>query len=184
MLREVLPEAAEVLEIGAGTGQHAEFFTGAMPDWRWWPTNAPDQLDTLAAGLAGFERPNLGTPAALDVFSAWPERHYDAVVSANTAHILAESGVRALFNGAARVLDGHGHFVLYGPFRRAGQHTSESNARFEASLRARDTAMGIRDLADIDRWAAAAGLVRIAELEMPANNLTLVFERESDSDES
>lgn len=177
VLQAILPARADVLEIGAGTGQHADFFTANVPGWQWWPTNAPAEFGTLEAGLAGLRRPNLHPPAALDVFGAWPERRFDAVVSANTAHILAVPGVEALLAGAAGVLGDSGRLVLYGPFRRDGRHTAESNARFEASLRARDPAMGIRDLAEVDRWAAAAGLQRIAELAMPANNLTLVFER-------
>ena len=182
-MRAVLPESGEVLEIGAGTGQHADFFTANAPGWRWWPTNAPAELATLFAGLDGVERPNLHPPAALDVFGDWPERRFDAVVSANTSHILSASGVRALFDGAAGVLSAGGRLVLYGPFRRDGRHTAESNARFDASLRARDPSMGIRDLADIDRWAGSAGFQRVAELAMPANNLTLVFDRRIRADE-
>ncbi|NKI35300.1 DUF938 domain-containing protein [Wenzhouxiangella sp. XN79A] len=184
VLRAVLPESADVLEVGAGTGQHADHFSERMPGWRWWPTNAPAEQATLEAGLAGIERPNLRAPAVLDVFGRWPELRFDAVVSANTAHILSEAGVRALFGGAASVLRADGRLVLYGPFRRAGRHTAESNARFDESLRARAPHMGIRDLGEIDRWAAAVGLQRIAELAMPANNLTLVFDRRNPADES
>ncbi len=184
VLRAVLPERADVLEIGAGTGQHADFFTAENGDWQWWPTNAPAEIATLQAGLIGIQRPNLHPPAALDVFGDWPARRFDAVISANTAHILATPGVEALLAGAAGALRESGRLVLYGPFRRDGRHTSESNARFDASLRARDPEMGIRELADIDRWAASVGFHRIAELAMPANNLTLVFDRRNSRDES
>jgi cyclopropane fatty-acyl-phospholipid synthase-like methyltransferase len=184
VLRAVLPASAEVLEIGAGTGQHADYFTARMQGWRWWPTTAPAEFATLEAGLAGIHRDRLAAPAALDVFGAWPEREFDAVVTANTAHILSEAGVRALFRGAASVLAPGGRLVLYGPFRRGGEHTAPSNAQFDDQLRARDSSMGIRDLAEIDRWATEAGLGRVAELEMPANNLTLIFEYEPDARES
>jgi cyclopropane fatty-acyl-phospholipid synthase-like methyltransferase len=184
VLRGLMPDDAEVLEIGAGTGQHADYFTSCQPGWRWHPTTAPQEFETLAAGLTGIERPNLGRPEPLDVFAEWPDRRYDVVFSANTAHILEKAGVRALFRGAAAVLRDAGRFVLYGPFRRNGRHTADSNARFDQSLRGRDPKMGIRDLADIDSWAKEARLRRIAELAMPANNLTLIFEHESDRLES
>lgn len=175
VLQRLLGGNAEVLEIGAGTGQHADGFTAAEPGWRWSPTDRPAELATLQAGLEGVDRPNLAAPAALDVLEEWPRRRYDAVYSANTAHIMPIPAVQALFRGAAGVLSDKGHLVLYGPFHRDGRPTADSNARFDATLRARDPGMGVRDLADIDRWAEAAGLERVAEFGMPANNLILVF---------
>lgn len=181
VLRRILPRRADVLEVGAGTGQHADFFTAEQPGWHWWPTNEPQQIGTLAAGLEGLRRGNLHLPQPLDVNGDWPGRFFDAVFTANTAHILPESGVRALMAGSARSLRADGRLILYGPFRRGGEHTAESNARFDEELKARGAGMGIRDLADIDEWAGDSGLTRIAELGMPANNLILVFEAGSTS---
>lgn len=181
VLQSVFPPEADVLEVGAGTGQHAFFFTAAVPGWRWWPTNAPGEIETLAMGLAGLEQTNLQPPQALDAMGGWPDRRFDAVYSANTAHIMPRAGVRALFLGAGRVLRPAGRLVLYGPFRRDGLHTAPSNAAFDEQLRTRDPEMGIRDLDEIDGWADEARLRRIAEVAMPANNLILVFEPVPDS---
>lgn len=182
VLLRLLPVEADVLEVGAGTGQHAEYFSQEVPDWTWWPTNAPGEIDTLRAGLGAIERANLRRPDPLDVRAAWPARRFDAVYSANTAHIMQVDAVQALFRGAAGVLAPTGRLVLYGPFSRDGRPTSASNARFDADLRARDPGMGVRDLDEMERWADEAGFVRVADIEMPANNLVLAFELAGDSE--
>lgn len=178
VLRHALPDEASVLEIGAGTGQHAAFFTARQPGWSWTPTTAPDELDTLVAGLDGLDRPGLGRPAPLDVASAsdWPEPGFDAVFAANVVHIAPEPAARALVSGAARVLAPRGRLVLYGPFTRGGRHSAESNRRFDRELRSRGVGSALRDIDDLDRWATAVGLVRVADIAMPANNFTLIYE--------
>ena len=171
-----LPESGEILEIGAGTGQHARYFAEAFPGWTWHPTNWPEEIAQLEAGLAAVELDNLQPPRPLDVTSDWPDGTWDAVYSANTAHIMAWPAVEAMFAGVGeRLAAAAGSFVLYGPFMRGGRHMAPSNAEFDEGLRRRGGGMGIRDLDDLDRLAASAGLERIAELAMPANNLTLIF---------
>lgn len=166
-----------MLEIGAGTGQHARYFAGQLPGWSWQATEHPDAMTRLHAGLAGAASDNLRPPLALDVTRDLPEGRWDAVYSANTAHIMPWPAVRAMFAGAAVALEPGGLLVLYGPFRIGGRHHAAGNAAFDAELRARPGGMGIRDLDDLDTLAAASGLERIAELRMPANNHTLVFQR-------
>lgn len=170
-----LPASGAMLEIGAGTGQHARYFAESFPDWTWHPTNRPEEIDLLAAGLAGVQLDNLQSPRPLDVTGDWPDGPWDAVYSANTAHIMAWPAVEAMFGGVAERLAAEGLFFLYGPFMREGRHTAASNAEFDEGLRRRGGGMGIRDLVDLDRLAASTGLERIAELAMPANNLTLIF---------
>ena len=107
----------------------------------------------------------------------WPEERFDGVFSANTAHIMHFPAVEAMFAGVGARLNPRGLFVLYGPFARDGRHNAPSNAEFDASLRARDPGMGIRDVEQLDRLGEACGLERIAELRMPANNHILVFHK-------
>jgi len=165
-----------LLEIGSGTGQHAVHLAGRLPNWRWKPTEHPAELATLRAGLDGVAPDNVLEPIALDVAGDWPAGPYQAVYSANTAHIMHWPEVEAMFAGVGRVLAAGGRFVLYGPFNRDGRFTAPSNADFDAMLRGRDPGMGLRDLAQLDALAHRAGLERVAELAMPANNLMLMFE--------
>lgn len=177
VLERVLPPRATVLEIGAGTGQHAVHFAGHLPGLTW---IASDRLDNHAAIRAWIQHealPNVRGPVALDVTGdEWPEAPLDAVFSANTAHIMHWSEVEAMFTGVGRALKPGGTFCLYGPFRYGETHVSESNQRFDDQLRAEDPGMGIRDRHAIERLADTVGLALVEDIAMPANNRTLVFE--------
>jgi cyclopropane fatty-acyl-phospholipid synthase-like methyltransferase len=178
VLREELADRPRVLEIGSGTGQHAVFIAAALPHLEWQTSELPGQHAAIHAWIAHAGLPNVLPPLALDVRAPDPDgRRYDAVFSANTAHIMDIDAVRAMFALAGGVLEQGGVFCLYGPFRFDGRYTSPSNAEFDASLRMRDPVMGVRDLADLDRFAAAAGLVRARLYAMPANNHLVVWAR-------
>ena len=178
VLRAQLPAEAEVLEIASGTGQRAARHAGAQPGWRWQPTGAdPAMLRAIAARCAGL--PNVCPPIALDVRKAWPDsmRRFDAVYVANLLHIAPWPACAALMAGAApRLLPG-GALLVYGPFLIDGEPTAPSNLAFDADLRARDPAWGLRRLADVEREATAVGLAPAARVPMPANNQLLVFRR-------
>ena len=165
-----------MLEIGAGTGQHADYMSRRLPAWRWLPTEHPAQFEVLRRGLDGIQAPGLRTPLALDVCGRWPNERFDSVYSANTAHIMHWNAVEAMFSGVGSCLAPSGRFFLYGPFMQGGQHHASSNAEFDRSLQARDPGMGVRDLDDLDALAARTNLVRVAELLLPANNHMLIFE--------
>ena len=170
-------QAASVLEVGSGTGQHAVHFAAALPHLTWQTSDVPANLPGIRLWLADADLPNLPEPIVLDVLGDWPSGPFDGVFSANTAHIMGEAEVAAMFLGIGGVLAPGGRFALYGPFRIAGHHTSESNNRFDAWLRARDPRMGVRDLDDLRRWAEAGGLRLVEDVPMPVNNRTLIWER-------
>lgn len=177
VLRRHFEQGWRVLEIGAGTGQHARYFAAGLEGVVWQATETRASLPVLLAGLAGAATP---APLPLDVLADdWPDGPWQAVYSANTAHIMGWPAVRAMLRGAGRVLDDHGLLAIYGPFARGGRHTSESNRRFDAQLRERDPAMGVRNLDDMDESASASGLARVAEYAMPANNLLLIWRKEA-----
>jgi cyclopropane fatty-acyl-phospholipid synthase-like methyltransferase len=179
VLRRHLGPGCHVLEIGAGTGQHARCFAAELTDVHWQATDAGDNLAVLTAGLEAPDAPAMPVPLALDVSrDDWPAGPFDAVYTANTAHIMSWEEVCAMLAGAGRVLVPDGLLLIYGPFCRGGEHTSESNRRFDGQLRGRDPAMGIRAVEDVDREAAGHGFVREAEYAMPANNLLLVWRRQ------
>jgi cyclopropane fatty-acyl-phospholipid synthase-like methyltransferase len=178
VLRGYLVAPATVLEIGAGTGQHAVYFAAALPRLRWVVTDLPDALPGIAMWLREAGLANVEGPFELDVTSsAWPIAAADHAFSANTAHIMSWRQVEATFAGVARILPAGGRFFLYGPFNREGRFTSESNRQFDAALRARDTRMGVRDDAELAGLARRCGLELEADHAMPANNRTLVFRR-------
>ncbi len=178
VLREVLASSRQVLEIGSGTGQHAVYFGLHLPHLVWVPSDLPENLPGIRRWLEEADLPNVTAPLALDVNDAeWPVQAVDAVFSANTAHIMDWSSVGALFAGVGRVLRAGGVFTLYGPFHYGGQATSPSNARFDASLRARDPAMGVRNFEDLDALARAVGLRLRRDYPMPVNNRALVWEK-------
>jgi cyclopropane fatty-acyl-phospholipid synthase-like methyltransferase len=176
VLEAWLADRGSMLEIGAGTGQHADYMSRRLPGWRWLPTEHPAQFQILLQGLSGVETQGLRAPLKLDVQDHWPEERFDAVYSANTAHIMHWAAVESMFAGVARCLVPRGRFFLYGPFSRDGRHHAASNADFDRSLKARDPGMGVRDLDDIDALAARVGLARVAELLLPANNHMLILE--------
>jgi SAM-dependent methyltransferase len=179
ILRRVLPPAGLVLEIASGTGQHVTFFARELPSLRWQPSDpSPVHLDSIRAWTAASGVDNVAAPLQLDVESApWPVTHADAIVNINMIHIAPWAAAEALFAGAARLLPAGGVLFLYGPFKRDGRHTAESNARFDERLRSEDARWGVRDLADVQQLAVGAGFIAPEVIGMPANNLSLVFRR-------
>lgn len=179
-LAEILPPGpGPVLEIAAGTGMHAAWFAARFPDRTWLPTDfdatALGSIDAWTVGL-----PNVRPAERLDVTAPlWPVEARGepiaAIYCANMIHIAPWTATLGLLAGAGRVLAPGGLLVLYGPFRFDGAFTAPSNAAFDASLRQRDPAWGVRDLADVTAAAEAHGLTRTAVQALPANNHIVVF---------
>lgn len=167
-----------VLEIGSGTGQHAVFFAEQLPHLQWLASDVAENIAGISHWLNEYTGTNLLGPYALDVTqSAWPVTQVDAVFSANTAHIMHWPAVQAMFAGVGRILNTDGCFCLYGPFNYHGSFTSESNARFDDWLKARDPQSGVRDVDDLVNLARHAQLQLVRDHAMPANNRTLVWKK-------
>lgn len=167
-----------VLEIGSGTGQHAVYFAQHLPQLHWQTSDRAEYLPGIRLWLAEAGLANLPPPLALDVGERpWPAVQADAVFSANTTHIMHWPMVEAMFVGVGALLPAGGLFMLYGPFNYGGEYTSASNARFDAALKARDPRSGIRNLEDLDRLAAAAGLRLDGDIAMPANNRLVYWQQ-------
>lgn len=178
ILRRVLADRRRVLEIGSGTGQHAACFAAALPHLVWQASDLPENHPGIRAWLAEAALDNTPAPLALDVFAPhWPPGLWDAVFTANTLHIIAWEGGERVIRGAAAVLEPGGLLCAYGPFNYGGRYTSESNARFDASLRERDPSSGIRDFEAVNAIAMSAGLALVEDNAMPANNRLLVWRR-------
>lgn len=176
VLREVLPSPCHVLEIASGTGQHGPYFVERLPGLTWQPSDrTADLFETIEAWRAPVAHA-VRPPLLLDATSeVWPVTAPGAMFCANMIHIAPLEAARGLLRGAGRGLPAGASLVLYGPFKRGGEHTAPSNAAFDASLRARDPAWGIRDLEQVIDLAAEQGLSLDRIVSMPANNLTVVL---------
>jgi SAM-dependent methyltransferase len=175
-------QSGVVLEIGAGTGQHAVHYARHLPRLSWQPTERLEHLSALMARIEVEGPGNLLVPLELDVEQGtWPcaADSIDAVYTANTLHIVSWPQVQAMFHGVGRILRDEGLFIVYGPFRYGGQFTSHSNAVFDEALRLRDSLSGIRDFEAVDTLASNQGLRLVEDRAMPANNQTLVWRRSS-----
>lgn len=179
VLRRVLPSRGTVLEIAAGTGEHAAFFAAAFPALTWQPTDGElAALDSVAAWREESGCRNLLAPLHLDVTSReWPVRKADAVFNANMIHIAPWEACLGLLDGCARCLASGGLLVMYGPYRIGGAHTAPSNEAFDRDLRARNPAWGVRDLEEVKREAGLRGLHLEETVPMPANNFVVVLRR-------
>ena len=180
VLRTVVPASGHALELSAGSGQHSVHFAAALPGLVWQPTDIdPTAIASVAAHREDAGLPNLLAPRVLDVTDAdWGlPQPMDLITSINMIHISPWAASEGLFAGAGRHLAPGGALVTYGPYNVDGAFTAESNARFDASLRARNAAWGIRDLDDLLALATAAGLTREALIPMPANNFTVVYRK-------
>jgi hypothetical protein len=183
VLARVLPGRGVVLEIASGTGQHVVHFAKALPELTWQPSDPDAELrESVALRVRAEQLANVNPPIDLDVTRLpWPLRTaVDAVVCINMIHIAPWSATRALFEGAKALLPTQHVLFLYGPYRRFGGHTSESNAQFDSDLRARNSEWGVRDLEAVSEVAARAGFALDEIVEMPANNFSLVFKRRED----
>jgi SAM-dependent methyltransferase len=179
VLRGVLPDRGLVLEVASGTGQHTVHFAAALTELTFQPTERePSALADIRAWVEHAAVANVREPLALDVTAAsWPVSQADALFNANMIHIAPWEVCLALLEGAARVLEAGAPLVMYGPYKRAGEHTAPSNAAFDESLRSRDPRWGVRDLDDVVAEAARCGLELERVVQMPANNLTVIYRR-------
>jgi SAM-dependent methyltransferase len=178
-LRQLLAEAHSVLEIASGTGQHVEHFAAQLPNVLWQPSDADQEmLDQMRLRLAPQPLDNVAEPILLDVQDRpWPVTSADAVLCINMIHIAPWSATESLMSGAAELLASGRRLILYGPFFRDDRDTPKSNSDFDAGLRARDPRWGVRRITEVSACSVSAGFQYEQVIEMPANNLIVVYRR-------
>lgn len=179
VLRDVLPASGTVLEVASGTGEHVVHFARALPHLVWQPSDPQNVLHaSIAAWVADVGVANVLEPLALDASAAdWPVSSADAIICINMIHISPWAATEGLMAGAERLLPSGGVLYLYGPYRRADVITAPSNEAFDADLKRRNAAWGLRDLESTEDLAGAHGLTLDRIVEMPANNLSVVFRK-------
>ncbi|WP_024509181.1 DUF938 domain-containing protein [Bradyrhizobium sp. ARR65] len=180
-------KSGDVLEVGSGTGQHVVHFARHSPGITWWPSDLNEQhLKSISAWRAHAQAPNIRPPLRVDLSdpdwvrlmqAAGGPPEVLAVFCANVIHVAPWRVAEGLFAGMGALLRADGRLFLYGPFKRGGKHTALSNAVFDTSLREGNPEWGVRDIADLDKLADSAALALSEIIEMPANNLILVFAR-------
>lgn len=183
VLHQVLPAHGAALEIASGTGQHVAWFAANLPGWTWQPSDAQaDDFGSIASWCVQAGVSNVHRSVVLDVMAPhWPStdvefsQRFNAIYCANMLHISPWATCAALMRGAARYLSADGRLITYGPYLEHDMPTSSGNVSFDASLRATNPEWGIRALEDVKHEAALAGLQLSARVQMPANNLLLVF---------
>jgi cyclopropane fatty-acyl-phospholipid synthase-like methyltransferase len=181
IISDVFRDAGQVLEIGSGTGQHAVYFAQHLPHLQWQTSDLPSSHASIRAWIDAAGLDNVLPPLTLDVTSGtWPvERMFAGVFSANTTHIMSWPMVESMFAGIGRILQDGASLCLYGPFNYENAYTSASNAQFDAWLKDRDPASGIRNFEDLDALARTCSMTLQADHEMPVNNRLLVWVRQS-----
>jgi len=178
VLKSELCRCQSVFEVGSGTGQHAVFFARFLPWLTWQTSDLAENHQGIRAWIADNSLPNVRKPIELDVEGPGdPVGDYDCVFSANTAHIMSISAVHSMFDFVGELLPDGGLFCLYGPFNQGGEFSSESNQRFDASLRGQNSLMGIRDLEELDDFASERSMHRHRLYAMPANNLLAIWKK-------
>jgi SAM-dependent methyltransferase len=179
VLRGVLPEQGTILEIASGTGEHLVHFAARFPHLTWQPSDHDSAgLASISAWSAEAALPNICPPMQIDASAAdWPIAMADAVLCINMVHIAPWSATEGLLLGASRLLPPGGLLYLYGPYREDGVPTAASNEDFDVSLKSRNTEWGLRSVEDVVSQAQHHGLKLEARIEMPANNLSLIFRR-------
>ncbi len=181
VLKAHLPAEGRILEVASGSGEHAVAFARALPRTTWTPSDPSEQARaSIAAWSAQAGQPNLMPPLALDAADpdGWPALDVQVIVCVNMIHISPWSATEGLMAGAGRVLpDPGGLLILYGPFREADVPLAPSNAAFDESLKSRDPAWGLRDRDAVVAEARKHHLHLTRRVEMPANNLMLLFRK-------
>ena len=178
VLKRVLINPCEVLEIGSGTGQHAVYFAERLPHVMWLPSDQAMHLPGIDLWINEAKHGNIKAPLALDINQKpWPVTKIDAVFTANTLHILSWESVQVFIEALGEIMRPGAIFCCYGPFNVSGAYTSESNARFDVWLKEQNPLSAIRDLEAVTALASDAGIKLKEDIEMPANNKLLILEK-------
>lgn len=180
VLKDVVPTQGLLLEIASGSGEHAAFMAPQLGPLLWQPSDYDaGNLPSIDAHAADSAAGNIRPALQLDVTrQPWPVAQCDALLCCNMIHIAPWAAADGLFAGAATILQKDAPLILYGPFRRHGAHTAPSNAAFDDSLKSRDADWGVRCLdTEVAPLATRTGLALDRIIEMPANNLTVIFRK-------
>lgn len=176
ILNDALPTSGLVLEVASGTGEHAFHFAQKFQQLKWQPSDPdPAALASIGAWIADSTTANILLPLQIDASTTWSVNHADAIICINMVHISPWAATLGLLKNAARILPVDGLLYLYGPYRRYDVPTAPSNDEFDQSLKDRNADWGLRNVEDVAKEASDVGMHLEQLIEMPANNLSLIF---------
>jgi hypothetical protein len=182
ILKTILPKNSSVLEIGSGTGQHGVMFAESLTSIKWIPSDYDvSNLNSIKA----WNRINVTTspfpPRLIDATELdWDISLNDnifAIVAINVIHISPWSVTKGILSGAQKFLPSQGILFFYGPFKQTDIVTAQGNETFDKQLRSQNTAWGLRNLNDIETIAQNHDLKLEQIIQMPANNLSVIFRK-------
>jgi cyclopropane fatty-acyl-phospholipid synthase-like methyltransferase len=180
-LKKAFSKVHNVLEVGSGTGQHAAYFAAKLPHVQWHCSDVEEYHDGINQWIDEFPSENLNRPLVLKLArDEWlshcivSNEPFDGIYTANTAHIMLEQEIKLLMQSVAANLPKNGVFCQYGPFTIDGQFSSQSNQEFHEKLISSGYG-GYRDIEELACWAPQLTLKE--KIEMPANNMMLVWQR-------
>lgn len=179
VFKRYLSNRKSMLEIGGGTGQHAVFFAAQFPLLQWQSTDIPENVDSLNLRLTLAKLENVPPAYSLNVDDLdWQcQENHDVIFTANSLHIMSAVSVENFFVGVGKYLPSDGLLMVYGPFKYAGNFTTESNANFDVWLKDRNPHSGVRDFEKVNELAAQANLELLEDNAMPANNQLLIWKK-------
>jgi len=186
----------DVLEIAGGTGVHTQHFAQRMQavcgnSFTWLPSDPEEasraSIDARVKVLQDSDDPTMVTAASCvqraisitleetgpiegdDILST-----YDMIICINMIHISPWTATLGLMKIAKERLKNGGVLYCYGPFKEGGKAV-ESNLRFDEVLISRNPFWGVRNMEQVVTAAEKYGLAFSKRVEMPANNLSLIF---------
>ena len=185
VLSKIIKKKGFILEIGSGSGEHGVVFQKRFPEIIW-QTSDPDLLHikSIVSWIEYEELNNkMPQPLQLDVENIpWKiplklEHALQGIVSINMVHVAQWACTIALFKGAGKLLKEGQFLLLYGPFKIANKHTSQSNYLFDSSLKLQNDLWGIRNLEEVTDEAKKNGFFQEGIITMPANNFSIIYRK-------
>lgn len=169
-----------LLELASGTGQHGVHICGQRPNLQWQLTEHPSQVALSHPWQQEAQLCNLLPCLPLDITQiTWPvpSSTYQYAYCANLLHFVSADNVNAVFKGISLTLKKTGLFFCYGPINENG-FTSDGNANLDEWLKHDvNPQAGIKELILLQECADRHGLRFKERLNLPANNVILVFEK-------
>jgi len=182
VVKRIVPNSGEALEIASGTGQHITKLAFSLPNLSWSPSEVErERLKSISAWIEEENLPNIKAPIHLDATEpGWAESlpKYDFILLVNLLHLISWNETKTLIVELSKSLKKNGIAFIYGPFLRNGKLTSEGDKSFHNSLIKTDPDIGYKNDSDMLTLFANSNLSHLENVVMPANNLGFVLQRD------
>ncbi len=184
VLKEKLPnEPGRILEMASGSGMHVNYFAPHFGHLHFHPSDKDiDVFDNIKNLSAELSNDNIQDPIHLDLtnpttwFKPDMKGAFSAIFCINIFQVAPVSIADGMMESAEHLLNEDGFLLIYGPFQVEGQFSTNSNQEFHDTLSSAGVPeWGLKDVADLKAAAAKHGLELKEQIDMPANNFSLIF---------